>query len=322
MGVLEDARLAVQAGRVVEGVGLLEASGDADCLVELAFWNLQARGIPRDLARARTLFGMAAEAGHAQARMVHLSLIANGTGGPPDFASAVRMLEAMDDESARRQLQLLTDMSIDEHGDPHAVPEGNLVGSTPEAHVFRRLFTPEECRFLIEAAEPAFHRAPVGHVGSGGRLMVNQVRTCDVAAFPWVAETPVIHALNRRIAKVAQTSVRNGEPLQILRYGQGQEFKPHRDCTEDRENQRILTMLVYLNAGYTGGETLFLKSGLKVRGETGDGLLFRNAAPDGTPDMDSLHAGLPVLSGEKLIASRWIRQKPFGPLPSTGNDPA
>ena len=314
MGVLEDARLAAQAGRVVEGVGLLEASGDPDCLVELAFWNLQARGIPRDLARARTLFGMAAEAGHAQARMVHLSLIANGTGGPPDFASAVRMLEAMDDESARRQLQLLTDMSIDEHGDPHAVPEGNLVGSTPEAHVFRRLFTPEECRFLIEAAEPAFHRAPVGHVGSGGRLMVNQVRTCDVAAFPWVAETPVIHALNRRIAKVAQTSVRNGEPLQILRYGQGQEFKPHRDCTEDRENQRILTMLVYLNDGYTGGETLFLKSGLKVRGETGDGLLFRNAAPDGTPDMDSLHAGLPVLSSEKLIASRWIRQKPFGPL--------
>ena len=314
MGVLEDSRLAVQAGRVVEGVGLLEASGDPDCLVELAFWNLQARGIPRDLARARELFGLAAEAGHAQARMVYLSLLANGTGGPPDFASAVRMLEAMDDESARRQLQLLTDMSIYEHGDPHAVPEGSLVGSTPEAHVFRHLFTPEECRFLIEAAEPAFHRAPVGHVSSGGRLMVNQVRTCDVAAFPWVAETPVIHALNRRIAKAAKTSVRNGEPLQILRYGRGQEFKPHRDCTEDRVNQRVLTMLVYLNDAYTGGETLFLKSGLNVRGETGDGLLFRNAAPDGTPDMDSLHAGLPVLSGEKLIASRWIRQKPFGPL--------
>ena len=72
-------------------------------------------------------------------------------------------------------------------------------------------------------------------------------------------------------------------------------------------------MLVYLNDAYTGGETLFLKIGLRVRGETGDGLLFRNAAVDGTPDMDSLHAGLPVLSGEKLIASRWIRQKPFGP---------
>ena len=314
MGVLEEARLAVQGGRAVEGAALLEASGDPDCLAELAFWNLQARGIPRDLARARTLFGMAAEAGHAQARMIHLSLLANGTGGPRDFVGAIRMLEAMDDENAHRQLQLLQEMSLDAHGDPQSVAEGHLVGTTPEARVFRRLFTPKECRFLIEAAEPAFHRAPVGHVRSGGRLMVNQVRTCDVAAFPWVAETPVIHALNRRIAKAADTPVQNGEPLQILRYRPGQEFKPHRDCTEDRDNQRILTMLVYLNDGYTGGETLFLKSGLKVRGETGDGLLFRNAAPDGTPDMDSLHAGLPVLSGEKLIASRWIRQKPFGPL--------
>ncbi len=313
MGVLEDARLAAQAGRVFEGVALLEASGDSDCLVELAFWNLQARGIPRDLARARELFGMAAETGHTQARMVHLSLIANGTGGTSDFASAVRMLEAMDDASARRELQLLKAMSIDEHGDPHAVPEADVIGSTPDTRMFRRLFTSDECRFLIEAAEPAFHRAPVGHVGAGGRLMVNQVRTCDVAAFPWVAETPVIHALNRRIARAAKTSVQNGEPLQILRYGRGQEFKPHRDCTDDRENQRILTMLVYLNDAYTGGETLFLKNGLRVRGETGDGLLFRNAAPDGTPDMDSLHAGLPVFNGEKLIASRWIRQKPFGP---------
>ncbi len=72
-------------------------------------------------------------------------------------------------------------------------------------------------------------------------------------------------------------------------------------------------MLVYLNEDYTGGETLFLKTGVKVRGNAGDGLLFRNAAPDGTPDPDSLHAGLPVITGEKFIASRWIRQKPFGP---------
>ena len=72
-------------------------------------------------------------------------------------------------------------------------------------------------------------------------------------------------------------------------------------------------MLVYLNDDYAGGETLFLKNGLKVRGRTGDAILFRNAADDGTPDPTALHAGLPVNSGEKYLASRWIRQKPFGP---------
>ena len=104
-----------------------------------------------------------------------------------------------------------------------------------------------------------------------------------------------------------------GEPLQILRYRPGQEFKPHRDCTEDVANQRILTMLIYLNEDYSGGETFFLKTGLKVRGRRGDALLFRNADDNGAPDMDTLHAGLPVQSGEKYLASRWIWRRRFGP---------
>lgn len=313
MSALEDARSAAQAGNVAEAVARLEASGDASCLVELAFWNMQARGIPRDLSRARQLFGEAAQLGHAQAKMIHLSLLANGTGGPPQFAEALRLLREVEDDFSKRQLMLLQAMSLDEHGHPLAIPKPSEICEAPEAHMFSGLFSAEECRFLMDCATPAYRRAPVGHLASSGRQMVNQVRTCDVAVFPWVAENPAIHALNRRIAKAAGSAVENGEPLQVLRYRPGQEFKPHRDCTDDRENQRILTMLVYLNEDYTGGETLFLKSGLKVRGKTGDALLFRNASDDGTPDMDSLHAGLPVLSGEKLIASRWIRQKPFGP---------
>jgi prolyl 4-hydroxylase len=113
---------------------------------------------------------------------------------------------------------------------------------------------------------------------------------------------------------VSGTAPEWGEPLQVLRYRPGQEFKPHRDCTDDVANQRVWTMLVYLNDGYAGGETEFLETGLKVRGGTGDGLLFRNADEAGRPDMRTLHAGLPVTSGEKLLASRWIRQKRFGPV--------
>ena len=61
--------------------------------------------------------------------------------------------------------------------------------------------------------------------------------------------------------------------------------------------------------------TLFILMGfiLAFKGDVGDALLFRNATDDGRPDPESLHAGLPVTSGEKLLASRWIRQKPFGP---------
>jgi prolyl 4-hydroxylase len=70
-------------------------------------------------------------------------------------------------------------------------------------------------------------------------------------------------------------------------------------------------VLVYLNEDYEGGETRFLKSGLTVRGQRGDALLFSNVRGDGTPDPDTMHAGLPVTGGKKLLLSRWIRQRPL-----------
>jgi prolyl 4-hydroxylase len=50
-----------------------------------------------------------------------------------------------------------------------------------------------------------------------------------------------------------------------------------------------------------------------VKGRAGEGLLFANALPDGRPDPASRHAGLPVTAGAKLLASRWIRQRPPAP---------
>lgn len=97
------------------------------------------------------------------------------------------------------------------------------------------------------------------------------------------------------------TAAAQGEPLQILRYRPGQEYKPHSDALPGEANQRILTMLVYLNDGYRGGETLFLANRLKVRGEVGDALLFRNVDCDNRPDRNAVHAGLPVTSGEKFL---------------------
>ena len=72
-------------------------------------------------------------------------------------------------------------------------------------------------------------------------------------------------------------------------------------------------MIVWLNQGYEGGETLFIKTGRKLKGRSGDSLLFRNVLADGGRDEAAAHAGLPVTRGEKLIASRWIRERRFEP---------
>lgn len=305
------------AGQVAAAIAHLHRAGengDASAWVELALWYLQANGVARDLRLTRELYGRAAALGDPQARMIHLSLVANGTGGPSDWPEALRLLgaAARDDEAAAREVALIAAMDVDERGDPRRLPASRVLQQRPETRLFERLLTEAECGAIAAAALPGLAPAVVIDPTTG-HAIPHPVRTSDNAAFPWIAETPFLHAINRRLAAASGTEVAAGEPLQVLRYRPGQQYRPHFDAIADTDNQRVLTMIGYLNAGYAGGETLFVATGLRVSGAVGDVLMFRNADADGQPDALSQHAGLPVTRGEKLIASRWIRQRRFGP---------
>ncbi len=68
------------------------------------------------------------------------------------------------------------------------------------------------------------------------------------------------------------------------------------------------TICVYLNEPEAGGETEFPVAGLIVDPQAGRAVIFDNLLADGSPDVDSLHAGLPVVRGEKWLATLWLRQ--------------
>jgi prolyl 4-hydroxylase len=192
-----------------------------------------------------------------------------------------------------------------------------VVSNAPYLTLFRALFTPEECRYLVEAAAPMLAPSVVVDPASGAQRP-DPVRVSDAMGFTAPLENPAVHALNQRLAAASGTLAAQGEPLQVLRYRPGGEYRPHFDAIPGFANQRILTMIVWLNADYEGGETMFMKTGMKIKGDRGDALLFRNARPDGGRDPDAAHAGLKVTSGEKWIASRWIRALPFE-MPTVGS---
>lgn len=171
------------------------------------------------------------------------------------------------------------------------------------------MFAPAECDYLGHLAQAKFKPAQIFHEGQQ-RFVADPLRNSETAGFPFVSEWPAVHALNRRLAAASGTDVRQGEVLQLLRYGPGQEYRPHLDAIPGFANQRVLTFLVYLNGEYEGGETEFPELGLSISGAAGTGLLFANAMPDGRPDPRMRHAGLPVRRGLKLVASRWIRARP------------
>jgi prolyl 4-hydroxylase len=303
----------VAAGRVGEAYRLLSgpaAAADPEALATLADWRLSGQFVRRDLAAARDLFRRAAEAGDREAARVHTAFAANGTGAPADWQEALRLLRLYDFPGAAAQIALIDGMRLSPSGDPLERPAETQLSDRPHVSRFPALFSPAECDFLAAEAEPWLEPSVVIDPQTG-RQHRNPVRTSDGMSFALVLEGPAVHALNRRIAAATGTGVAQGESLQVLRYRPGQEYRPHFDAVPGEANQRILTMLVYLNEGYDGGETLFLKTGLSFKGGKGDALLFRNTLADGRADALSQHAGRPVAAGEKLIASRWIRARPF-----------
>ncbi len=301
-------------GRTAEALALLDraaGAGDGEAMFARGLWRVDGRLLPRDLAAAREDFRIASDAGHVDGGRVHAGFLATGTGGPRDWPGALAALETWADRDpmAARQRALIDDMAIDDQGDPASCPASEILRETPHIALFRQLFTEPECALLAELAASRFRPALIFHEGQK-RFVRDPIRDSDAAGFQLVTEWPFVHALNRRIAAATGTEIAQGETLQLLRYAPGQQYRPHLDAVPGMANQRILTALVFLNQEYQGGETDFLDLGLAVKGRTGDMLLFANALPDGRPDPRTRHAGRPLIAGTKLIASRWIRQRP------------
>ncbi|HEY6661427.1 MAG TPA: 2OG-Fe(II) oxygenase [Sphingomicrobium sp.] len=291
-----------------------EQAGDGMAARELALWCLTGQLVRRNLATSRALFERAAALGDSYSAAVRRAFVAGGVGGPSDWAGALRLLReaSIHDLEAAEQLRLIEAMEVDANGDPIRKAAFDTLCDAPQVRQFPSLFSAAECAYLIATAGPMLQPSVVVHPVTGKEVR-NSIRTASAAGFPFRLQNPAIHALNRRLAAASRSDVHAGEPLQVLRYEPGEQYHTHSDALPNLApaQQRVMTFLVYLNEDYEGGETAFPAAGLKVRGKTGDGLLFRNASPDGMPDPNAIHAGLPVTSGAKFIASRWIRANPL-----------
>jgi prolyl 4-hydroxylase len=315
MSVLDEAQRLARGGKLAQAAALVEtaaAKGDAEALYALGNWRLYGLYGPADPVAAHPYLERAAAAGFSDAARLHANLVGNGTGCPADPARAREMLGAIAgrDPGAARQLALLDAMRP-------GTGEAEVLSEDPPVRLLRRLFSPDECRYLIELAGPALQPSAIVDPITG-RRKPDPVRTSDGMNFGPAGENLVVNALNRRIAAATGTAVECGEPLHILRYAPGQQYRPHLDALPGVENQRSWTALVYLNEGYEGGETRFDEIGITAKGRTGDALIFGNVRRDGSGDPRSRHAGLPVASGAKWLATRWIRQRPFNPLRGLG----
>jgi len=123
------------------------------------------------------------------------------------------------------------------------------------------------------------------------------------------------------------------ESLQVVHYAETQEYAPHYDAWDAgtergqrcmaKGGQRMVTCLLYLNEPEEGGGTSFPNLDMEVRARKGRMLLFHNCHPNSViRHPDSLHGGMPVLSGEKWACNFWFREREYqtGTVPTRKKD--
>ena len=189
--------------------------------------------------------------------------------------------------------------------------------SAPELWVFDNLLSTAECEALIAAAESRLARSLTVDIRTGGEEL-NHDRTSH-GMFYTRGENEVIRRIEARIARLLNWPVQNGEGLQVLRYRRGAEYKPHYDYFDPGEpgtaailrrgGQRVASLIMYLREPEEGGATVFPAIGLRVRPQQGSAVFFSYALAH--PTSLTLHGGEPVKSGEKWIATKWLREREF-----------
>lgn len=201
--------------------------------------------------------------------------------------------------------------------EPRLHAPAERVCSSPDAVIFRAAVAPEICEYVI--AHAASRLAPsLVFDPTGGGMIRDPLRTSKTASLSTIDLDLALIALCKAMASAVGEPHENGEFLSVLKYRPGEQYRPHFDSIPpgpdfDRCGQRTKTAILFLNDDFAGGETHFIGPDLKIRGRSGDLLVFSTLDAKGCIDPSSRHAGLPVTAGEKWIVTRWFRQKKYVP---------
>lgn len=164
-----------------------------------------------------------------------------------------------------------------------------------------QILTEEENQHLRNIAQSKLKRSMV----EGDKVVPQRTSSSAI-----LDEDDVTLAIKRRLADICNYPIENFEPLQVVHYDAGQEYKPHHDYLYGwTRERRHVTFFIYLNGDdeVEGGETEFTSLGFKVNPRRNAGLMWYNVKDDGSVEPLTLHAGLPPKKGEKWGLNVWVK---------------
>lgn len=193
--------------------------------------------------------------------------------------------------------------------------ERNIVSEDPLIYTVENFLSESECQAIMEISEGKLERSKV--VSENDDFEFCDDRTSSGAHVSHNSTSKSLK-IARKIARAVGIPLEQAEDFQIVHYSENQLYDYHYDTFDEiveakyliDGGQRILTAIVYLNDVIEGGETGFRNLGLKVPPKKGNLLVFETVVT-GTNHRheDAIHAGLPVIKGEKFAFNLWFRER-------------
>ncbi|MBU8976098.1 2OG-Fe(II) oxygenase [Lysobacter sp. MMG2] len=309
-------------GRINERV-LRAVRADYPPALRAAALHFGRKADPGDQLRSLQLLERATGLGDVVAARLFVERLMHGEGAKPEPGAAHELRVQL----RARGIGPLPDITVPEFAPSQTAPgmlemeealrapDLRLQSTRPHVMTVDGLLSAEECRLLIANAESHLQRSRTLDPETG-LPVAQEIRTSADAALDPILEDLSLRAVQLRMAAAAGVPLDHAEHLVVLRYEPGQEYRPHRDyrppssieADRPQAGNRLRTICVYLNEVEAGGQTEFPVAGLQVQPRPGRAVIFDNLHPDGSPDVDSLHAGLPVEHGVKWLATLWLRQ--------------
>jgi prolyl 4-hydroxylase len=195
----------------------------------------------------------------------------------------------------------------------------NYIENDKELEIFTisNFLNDDECNYLCNIINSNHTRSLVAGEGNQASTYLES-RTSSTSNLSF--NDNIVNEINNRIHNELNIPLNHGEPIQGQLYEIGQEFKHHYDyfwgdgftnhCLSS--GQRTYTCMIYLNDVEEGGETEFWhlnqKRFVPIKGTA---VIWKNSDGTGNEKESSLHAGLPVIKGKKIIITKWFRENEF-----------
>jgi len=183
-----------------------------------------------------------------------------------------------------------------------------------QLYTLENFMSEKECDTLIEIINPTLRPSTVTLKPKKD----NYYRTSSTSDLS-LLNHKTVKALDEKIARALGIQLPYSESIQGQYYAVGQEFKQHTDYFEPKTKEfaqfggamgnRTWTFMVYLNNVPKGGGTRFFEIDQTFPPKKGMAVIWNNLHSDGIPNCDTMHAGLPVEEGHKVIITKWFRER-------------